>query len=82
MSAAADGGVELLTRAEVARLCRVDPVTVTRWSDTGRLLPVRTPGGSRRYFGAQVRALLRGETPEVARKLAEAERDRLSGGEP
>lgn len=81
VSAAADD-IELLSRGEVAALCRVDPVTVTRWADTGRLLCTRTPGGTRRYFGSQVRALLRGDDPQAARKLAEADQERLAGGAP
>ena len=72
--------VELLTPGETAELFRVAPVTVTRWAKTGRLASVRTPGGVRRYFGSQVRALLRGEGPGQARKLAEADRERLAGG--
>ncbi len=38
----------LLTTGEVARLFRVDPKTVCRWADQGRLPAIRTPGGQRR----------------------------------
>jgi excisionase family DNA binding protein len=48
----------LLTPSEVAALFRVDPKTVSRWSEKGLLDVVRTPGGHRRFFEAQVRALL------------------------
>ena len=48
----------LLTPAQVAALFRVDAKTVTRWARAGRLEPVRTPGGHRRYRAAQVHALL------------------------
>lgn len=51
----------LLTPAEVAFLFRADIKTVTRWAKNGKLASVRTPGGHRRYFRAQVDALLRGE---------------------
>ncbi|MFJ9557965.1 BldC family transcriptional regulator [Nocardiopsis sp. NPDC101807] len=51
---------KLLTPAEVARLFRVDPKTVTRWAAAGRLSSVRTPGGHRRFREAEVRALLSG----------------------
>jgi excisionase family DNA binding protein len=44
----------VLTRAEVARLFRVDPATVTRWTRTGKLPAFRTPGGTRRYYAAEV----------------------------
>lgn len=49
---------KLLTPGEVARLFRVDPKTVTRWARTGRIGSIRTPGGHRRYYAAQIRALL------------------------
>lgn len=50
----------LLTPAEVAALFRVDPKTVTRWADAGKLTAIRTLGGHRRYREAEVRALLGG----------------------
>jgi excisionase family DNA binding protein len=51
----------LLTPAEVARMFRVDPRTVTRWAKSGRLRFIRTLGGARRYYRAQAEALQRGE---------------------
>jgi excisionase family DNA binding protein len=53
-------GPELLTPAEVAQLFRVTPTTVTRWAKEGKLTGTRTPGGTRRYYRAQVEALLKG----------------------
>ena len=50
----------LLTPAEVAALFRVDPKTVTRWAEQGRLTTVRTLGGHRRFRAEEVYALLRG----------------------
>ena len=50
----------LLTPAEVAAMFRVDPKTVTRWAKAGRLDSVRTLGGHRRYWAAQVHTLLAG----------------------
>lgn len=47
----------LLARGQVAVLCKVTPITVTRWANTGKLAPVRTPGGHRRYSAAAVYAL-------------------------
>ena len=47
----------LLTPAEVAALFRVDPKTVTRWANTGKLTALRTLGGHRRYR-VEVRNLL------------------------
>lgn len=51
----------LLTPKEVAALFRVDPKTVGRWANAGRLDSVRTPGGHRRFRESEVRALLEGE---------------------
>ena len=39
---------QLLTPAEVAKLFRVDPKTVTRWAKGGKLSSIRTLGGHRR----------------------------------
>jgi excisionase family DNA binding protein len=49
---------ELLTPAEVAQLFRVDPKTVTRWANAGRIHSVRTLGGHRRYYKAEIEAHL------------------------
>ena len=48
-----------MTPAEVAALFRVDPKTVTRWADAGKLTAVRTLGGHRRYRESEVRNLLK-----------------------
>ena len=48
----------LLTPAEVAAIFRVDPKTVTRWANTGKLTSLRTLGGHRRYRESEVRKLL------------------------
>jgi excisionase family DNA binding protein len=53
----------LLTPAEVALMFRVDPKTVTRWANAGRLTSIRTPGGHRRFLELEVRALLAGIPP-------------------
>ena len=51
----------LLTPAEVARAFRVNPVTITRWAKAGKLTSLQTPGRGRRYYRAEVEALLAGE---------------------
>lgn len=51
---------ELLTPGEVAKMFRVDPKTVTRWALAGRLPSVTTPGGHRRFYASDVRALIAG----------------------
>lgn len=48
----------LLTPAEVAALFRVDPKTVTRWAQQGKIRSIRTLGGHRRYSEAEVQAFL------------------------
>jgi excisionase family DNA binding protein len=48
----------LLTPAEVASLFRVDPKTVTRWAQSGKISSIRTPGGHRRFRESEVRAIL------------------------
>jgi excisionase family DNA binding protein len=50
----------LLSPSEVATLFRVDPKTVTRWAQAGKLTCIRTLGGHRRYREDEVRALLAG----------------------
>lgn len=49
---------QLLTPSEVADLFRVNPKTVLRWANTGKIKSVRTLGGHRRYFESQVKDLL------------------------
>ena len=56
----------LLTPAEVAGLFRVDPKTVTRWANSGKLTPLRSLGGHRRYRESEVRNLLGGAVSAIA----------------
>ena len=42
---------ELLSPAEVARLFRVNPKTVTRWARSGKINAIRTLGGHRATTG-------------------------------
>ena len=49
-----------MTPGEVATLFRVDPKTVTRWADAGKLTAIRTIGGHRRYHASEVLARLHG----------------------
>ncbi|MEU0517697.1 BldC family transcriptional regulator [Streptosporangium sp. NPDC006007] len=52
----------MLTPTEVAIMFRVDPETVTRWAQAGRLTSIRTLGGHRRHRQAEVLALLADST--------------------
>lgn len=49
----------LMTPAEVAKVFRVDPKTVTRWAKAGKITAIRTLGGHRRYRQSEVQALLK-----------------------
>ena len=53
----------LLTPAEVAKLFRVDPKTVTRWAKAGKLSSIRTLGGHRRFKESEVKTLLKSIAP-------------------
>jgi len=61
VSATGDDPIEpdaLLTPAEVAKLFRVDPKTVTRWHRAGKISAIRTLGGHRRFYESEIRRLL------------------------
>lgn len=49
---------EFLTPKQVAALFRVNPKTVNRWAQAGKIGCIITPGGHRRYRSAEVHALL------------------------
>lgn len=49
----------LLTPAEVGRLNRIDPKTVTRWAKLGRVDFITLQSGHRRYPSAQFAHLLK-----------------------
>jgi len=48
----------MLKPGEVAKLFRVDPKTVSRWSEMGKLRYIKTLGGHRRYLAIEVEQLL------------------------
>lgn len=49
-----------MTSAEVAELFQVDPKTVTRWAQQGKIESIVTPGGRRRFDPDYIRSLLNG----------------------
>ncbi|MFF1529588.1 BldC family transcriptional regulator [Cellulomonas sp. NPDC058312] len=57
----------LLTPGEVAVMFRVDPKTVTRWAQAGKLSAVRTLGGHRRFLESEVMQLLGGVPTQPTR---------------
>lgn len=64
---------DLLKPREVAELFGVRTTTIARWAREGKLSPLRTPGGHRRYSRAAVRQLLaeQADPHEVERQIAE-----------
>ena len=52
---------ELLKPGEVAELFRVDPKTVTRWANAGKIQSVKTLGGHRRFKASVVYKAMMGE---------------------
>lgn len=64
---------DLLRPSEVAEIFGVRTPTIARWAREGRLTPLRTPGGHRRYTRAGIRELLGREAPLDAseRRIAE-----------
>lgn len=48
----------LLTVREVASLFAVNPKTVVRWSNDGKIRPVKTLGGHRRFYEDEILSLL------------------------
>ncbi|MFB4312143.1 BldC family transcriptional regulator [Actinomadura sp. GTD37] len=49
-----------MTPGDVATMFRVDPKTVTRWADDGKLASIRTLGRVRRFSRQQVEYLMHG----------------------
>jgi excisionase family DNA binding protein len=56
----------LLGVTEVAALLSVDPRTIRRWADSGRLTATRTPGGHRRFLASDVERALVDRLPDAA----------------
>ena len=48
---------ELLTPGQVAKLFAVDPKTVSRWANAGKISSVKTLGGHRRFRAVEIRAM-------------------------
>lgn len=50
----------LLTVTEAAKTIGVSPSSLRRWTDEGRLVAIRLPGGGRRYERAELERFLQG----------------------
>ena len=57
-------GRDWLRLSEAATMLGVSLNTLRRWSDTGKLVCYRSPGGHRRYRRGDVEALLRAQSGE------------------
>ncbi|WP_141960999.1 MerR family transcriptional regulator [Actinoallomurus bryophytorum] len=78
-------GEELLRPREVADIFGVRTSTIAQWAREGRLTPLRTPGGHRRYTRTDVQNALvptppRDRSPKTPR--APTNRAGASGGSP
>ncbi|GAB2804431.1 hypothetical protein GCM10027176_06730 [Actinoallomurus bryophytorum] len=58
---------DLLRPREVAAIFGVRTPTIARWAREGRLTPLRTPGGHRRYSRAAVRDVLTADRAAAGR---------------
>jgi len=59
---------KLLTSHQAAKLLNVWPHTLRRWEKEGKLKPLHTPGGHRRYKESQIMALIGEEITESGSK--------------
>lgn len=62
VSPASPGTADLLTSAQVAELFGVSTKSVHRWARDGELEHIRTPGGSLRFYRADVDRFLAPDT--------------------
>lgn len=71
----------LLMPHEVAAIFGVHPKTIARWANHGRLDPVRTLGGHRRYWLSEVERMVNDRTLAM-REDRQANSVVLAGGDP
>ncbi|MBT2263516.1 BldC family transcriptional regulator [Rhodococcus erythropolis] len=67
-----DGDEQWLTPGQVAALFGVNPKSVTRWAQAGKIGYTRTVGGHRRYRGSDIYLLL-DASQSVGQALAAAD---------
>jgi len=71
---------DLLRPREVAKLFGVRPTTIARWAREGKLTPLLTPGGHRRYSRTAVHHMLdANHKPDTARRQMAVDAARLYG---
>jgi transposase len=67
----------LLRPREVAAIFGVRPTTIARWAREGKLTPLLTPGGHRRYRPSDIREVLDGANPTEEQLLMAEDAARL-----
>jgi excisionase family DNA binding protein len=70
-------GDDLLRPREVARLFGVRPSTIARWAREGKLRPLLTPGGHRRYLRSETESILGSAEVDEAQEGMERDAVRL-----
>jgi excisionase family DNA binding protein len=68
---------DLMRPREVAEIFGVRTTTIARWAREGRLTPLRTPGGHRRYRRAAILRLLAADEPGPEETLRAQDAARL-----
>jgi excisionase family DNA binding protein len=72
-----DGDDDLLRPREAANMFGVRPATIARWTREGKLSPLRTPGGHRRYRLREMRTILNGIGVDSEQSPVEEDATRL-----
>ncbi|MHB2010054.1 MAG: MerR family transcriptional regulator [Acidobacteriaceae bacterium] len=54
--------IEYVGIRKAAQILAVNISTLRKWEKAGKIMPLRTPGGHRRYTEAQLQEFLRGRT--------------------
>jgi excisionase family DNA binding protein len=70
-------GDDLLRPREVAKLFGVRPSTIARWAREGKLRPLLTPGGHRRYLRSETESILGSAEVDQAQEGIERDAVRL-----
>ena len=68
MSPESSGNEKLLTKGEVALMCRVDVRTVDRWLTAGKIRCLRTPSGRVLFRPQEVLTVIAREKPSLPRR--------------
>ena len=72
-----DEAPRLMSPEQVARVFGVDAKTVSRWADEGRMRYIRTPGGHRRFFEAEILDSIKAAYAEMDANEEDSETEEL-----